>query len=100
MLAFSLLTFPSGYAKQAGLQEAAQNQIIWGADYLLKTVRTQGAGYSLIYQVSLAFWPYPRQISKNRSSTAVVANTTSPVWKDPYKILQSVNLTTRFSAGR
>ena len=52
ILAFGFITFPGGYSEQPGLQQKVQNQITWGADYLLKTVRPQGAGYSIVYQVS------------------------------------------------
>lgn len=51
MLAFGLLTFSGGYSSEPGLQQATQNEIIWGADYLLKLISPQGTGYSLIYQV-------------------------------------------------
>lgn len=52
ILAFGFISFPGGYSEQPGLQQNVRNQITWGADYLLKTVRTQGAGFSIVYQVS------------------------------------------------
>ena len=54
MLAWGLISFPAGYSKAAGATSSAQDQVVWGADYLLKTViPTSGGGISLIYQVKV-----------------------------------------------
>ena len=49
MLAWGLLSFPAGY-KSAGVTNAAEAEVAWGADYLLKAVGGTQAPY-LISQV-------------------------------------------------
>jgi hypothetical protein len=51
MLAWGLLSFKGGYTLKGGTTLEVQQQIVWGADYLLKTVQQVGAGYNLVYQV-------------------------------------------------
>lgn len=52
LLAWGLLSFPAGYAKQANVAAYTAQQVQWGADYLLKSISpASGGGYNLIYQV-------------------------------------------------
>ena len=52
LLAWGLLSFPAGYAKQTGATAYTAQQVEWGADYLLKTISpASGGGYNLVYQV-------------------------------------------------
>ena len=51
MLAWGLLSFGSGYSQEPGLSLKVEQQVVWGADYLLKTVSPNGQGFDLIYQV-------------------------------------------------
>ena len=51
MLAWGLLSFGSGYSQEPGLSLKVEQQVVWGADYLLKTVKSNGQGFDLIYQV-------------------------------------------------
>lgn len=54
MLAWGLLSFQSGYSQQPDLPLKVQQQVIWGADYLLKTVKPSSQGFNLVYQVQLS----------------------------------------------
>ncbi len=51
MLAWGLISFGTGYAQEPGLTLKVQQQVVWGADYLVKTVVPNGQGYNLVYQV-------------------------------------------------
>lgn len=53
MLAWGLLSFGKGYSLEAGSSLQVQQQVLWGADYLLRTVQPVGPGYNLVYQVTL-----------------------------------------------
>lgn len=51
MLAWGLITFGKGYDMETGSSLKVQQQVVVGADYLLKTVQTSGQGFLLVYQV-------------------------------------------------
>lgn len=52
MLAWGLVSFRDGYSKQAGAIPRVDQQIVWGADYLLKLVSSSSpSSFSIIYQV-------------------------------------------------
>ena len=51
MLAWGFISFGTGYAQEPGLTLKVQQQVVWGADYLVKTVVPNGQGYNLVYQV-------------------------------------------------
>ena len=51
MLAWGLVSFGPGYGQEEGAQLKVQKQVVWGADYLLKTLKPNGQGFNLIYQV-------------------------------------------------
>ena len=45
-----------GYA-QAGQTEWIENEIKWGTDYLLKTIKNNQENVTLVYQARLWAWP-------------------------------------------
>lgn len=57
MLAWGLVSFGPGYAEDPGTVLEVQQQVVWGADYLLKTVLPNGPGFDLIYQVKALYHP-------------------------------------------
>ena len=56
MLAWGLNSFGAGYAVEEGANLEVQEQLVVGADYLLKTARPSGQGYILVYQVGTTVW--------------------------------------------
>ena len=62
MLAWGLVSFKGGYQQSSGASSHTEQQVQWGADYLLKTLYSPAAGsYYVIYQVQPRHIDYATQ---------------------------------------